>query len=123
MAEGIPMGRANWRLYLVILMALLAFNGFTGLLRPINSGAASCGSVFYPMGLDRGEGFNPMGPFSFDEVKLQCPNTIIRANQEVIASFVAVGLIALSLVFSKNAEQAENRRRDNSRLPPPPDAL
>jgi hypothetical protein len=116
------MGRANWRLYVVILMALLAFNGFSSLFQNRVAASDNCGSAIMPIPEEGSGDFRAIGP-SFNSDALNCPNTIIRANIEVIASFAMVGLLALSLLLSNSAEQAEKRASSTSHLPPPPDKI
>ena len=114
------MGRNNWRLYVVIIMALLAFNGFTGLFVPRTAGSGSCGSVIMPTPKDAGSGFHTLSGPSFSADALECPNTIIRANIEVFASLLAVAGLSLGLLLSRKVEQRESASEPHSHLPPPP---
>ena len=116
------MGRNNWRLYVVIIMALLFVNAFTGLLEPRNAGGGSCGSVFMPTPADYSQGFETLPGPTFNSKKLECPNMIIRANIEVIASFLMVGVLGLGLLLSRSTERREQAISsvEHSHLPPPP---
>ncbi len=116
------MGRNNWRLYVVIIMALLFVNAFTGLFEPRTAGSGSCGSVLMPTGSSYGQGFTYLPGPTFNPDKLECPNMIIRANIEVIASFVMIGLLGLGLLLSSSTERRELSIStvEHSHLPPPP---
>lgn len=75
-----------------------------------------------PVPSDGGSGFNTAFGPSFNADQLECPNTIIRASIEVMASIVAVAGLALALLLSRKAERLEqgmSRLKDSS-LPPPP---
>jgi|GEM_PF-6507011 len=113
------MGRSNWRLYVVILMALFAFNAVDGLFEPRVSAQDTCGSVLMPTEDGRGSGFTSMIGPSFDDGRLACPNTIIRANVEVFVSFLMAALGALSLLISQ-ANERSAAAEDFSHLPNPP---
>lgn len=113
------MGRNNWRLYAVILMALFAFNAVNGLVQPRSSGTEMCGSVLMPTEDGRGSGFTTMIGPSFDDDLLACPNTIVRANIEVFVSFLMVGLGALSLLLSQ-AKERSAASENFAHLPNPP---
>ena len=123
--KGVEVGRKNWRLYVVILMALMAFNGFNALLEPRQEGSKACGSALLPVPYTNNyDEFQTMwGPsFSseFREGEPRCPNTLIRANVEFVLSLLMVSLGWLALATSRSKETHEEARRTLG-LPPPPD--
>lgn len=102
-------GLKNWRLYVVILMALLVFNTFSTLFSPV-VGQASCGTLVRPYDRysQRPEWFT---------ADPQCPSFHDNGWIEVKAGIVVAAMLGFALII----ENAVSKSRLRS-LPPPPHA-
>ncbi len=109
--KGFGVGLKNWRLYVVILMALLVFNTFSVLFSNFSAGSGSCGSVIYPVQADSGE--MRLGGFSGAE----CPIATELGLIEAIAGIVLAGLLGFALILENEVSKSRL-----SSLPSPPSA-
>ena len=105
------MGLKNWRLYAVILMALLVFNTFSVLFSNFSAGSGSCGSVIRPVQDDSGE--MKLGGFSDARCQIALESGLIEA----FAGIILAGLLGFALII----ENEISKTRIPS-LPPPPNA-
>ena len=109
--KGFDVGLKNWRLYVVILMALLVFNTFSVLFSNFSAGSGSCGSVIRPVQGDSGE--MKLGGFSDAKCQIALESGFIEA----FAGIVLAGLLGFALIL----ENEFSKTRFPS-LPPPPNA-
>ena len=107
--KGFDVGIKNWRLYVVILMALLAFNTFSTLFSPAG-GNPSCGTLVRPYDNYSGE---PTW-FSSDP---ECPNTNDNEWIEVYAGVILLAILGSALILENEVAKARLRS-----LPSPPNA-
>jgi hypothetical protein len=108
-------GLKNWRLYVVILMALLVFNTFSVLFSNTSSSSGSCGSVIRPVQRNAvgGQGDMRLGGFS----EAYCPIALESGLIEAFAGIILAGLLGFALFI----ENEFSKTRFTS-LPPPPNA-
>ena len=107
------MGLKNWRLYVVILMALLVFNTFSVLFSNTTSTSGSCGSVIRPVQkYEAGsQGNMRLGGFS----EAHCPIATETGLIEAFAGIILAGVLGFALMIERSVS---NHR--HSSLPPPP---
>jgi hypothetical protein len=111
--KGFDVGLKNWRLYAVILMALLVFNTFSVLFSNTASSSGSCGSVIRPVQRNEagGQGGMRLGDFS----ETHCPIATETGLIEAFAGIVLAGLLGFALIL----ENEVSKSRLGS-LPSPP---
>ena len=109
------MGLKNWRLYAVILMALLVFNTFSVLFSNTAASSGSCGSVIRPVQENEAGGQGDMRLGGFSEA--YCPIATETGLIEAIAGIVLAGLLGFALIL----ENEVSKSRLGS-LPSPPSA-
>ena len=107
--KGFDVGLKNWRLYVVILMALLVFNTFSTLFSPVG-GEANCGTLVRPTDSYSGD---PTW-FSSDP---RCPNTNDNGWVEIYAGVILVAILGSALILENEVAKARLRS-----LPSPPNA-